>query len=465
MNKIGSIISRKTKDIASSKIGIGFECLDRDMWIDSDSVYEAVADLGAKRARVQTGWGRTEIEAGVYDFAWLDRIVDKLLDAGCEPWFNLGYGNRLYTDAETVDACGWVPIYTEAARAAWQAYIAALVRHFKDRVTYYEIWNEPFGPSFWRPTPPNPKEYAFLVKLTAEPIRREFPDAKIIAGTYDINLWDAPTIRDFLAEGVGDKIDVFSFHRYRVFPEQQTLEWMDYFRRLIAKYGRSGLELWQGEAGFPSQYSETQALSKIPFTEESQAKLLARSILNDLANRVDFTSYFEMSDFTCYRKAGFSTKPNHFGVVTTDDPVRRKLSFYMMSRLCSLFDSETELDPELLVAPEAPQGCTKEEQRDFDGLAINSRTVAFQRKGYPLIAWWRKLNALNDNEPIHGNVMYWSPDKPMPDPVLIDPMDGGVYEIESIVEQPDFRVKGLDLPFKDYPMIMTARAAVADMIG
>ena len=172
-----------------------------------------------------------------------------------------------------------------------------------------------------------------------------------------------------------------------------------------------------------------------------------------------------MSDFTCYRKAGFSTKPNHFGVVTTDDPVRRKLSFYMMSRLCSLFDSETELDPELLVAPEAPQGCTKEEQRDFDGLAINSRTVAFQRKGYPLIAWWRKLNALNDNEPIHGNVMYWSPDKPMPDPVLIDPMDGGVYEIESIVEQPDFRVKGLDLPFKDYPMIMTARAAVADMIG
>ena len=139
MNKIGSIITRKTKDIVGSKIGIGFECLDRDMWVDSDSVYDAVADLGAKRARVQTGWGRTEVEAGVYDFAWLDRIVDKLLDAGCEPWLNLGYGHRFYTDAETVDACGWVPIYTEAARTAWQTYIAALVRHFKDRVTCYEI--------------------------------------------------------------------------------------------------------------------------------------------------------------------------------------------------------------------------------------------------------------------------------------------------------------------------------------
>ena len=465
MIRIGTIIAKKTKDIAKSKIGVGFECLDRDMWKDSDSVYEAVAELGAKRARVQTGWGRTEVDRGVYDFAWLDRIVDKLLEAGCEPWFNLGYGHQFYTDAESIDACGWVPIYTEEARTAWQNYIAALVRHFKNRVTYYEVWNEPFGAGFWRPNNPDPKEYAFLVKLTAEPIRREFPNAKIIAGTYDINVWNAPMIRDFLCGGAGDKIDVFSFHRYRLIPEQNTPEWMDYFRNLIAKYGRPGIDLWQGEAGFPSQYSETQALNRIPFTEISQAKLLARSILTDLANGVDFTSYFTMSDFTCYRKVGFTSKPNFFGVVTADDPVRRKPSFYMMSRLCSLFDSETTLDPEILTALEAPQECAKEKKCEFEDPAINPRIVSFKRKGYPLITWWRKLNVLNENEPIHTSVMYWSPDKPMPDPVLIDPMDGAVYEIESVVEKPDFRVKGLNLPFKDYPMIMTARAAVADMIG
>ena len=62
---------------------------------------------GAKYARVQPGWSRTELVRGQYDFTWLDRTVDKLLAGGIQPWLNLGYGNMLYTDAPAPDACGW----------------------------------------------------------------------------------------------------------------------------------------------------------------------------------------------------------------------------------------------------------------------------------------------------------------------------------------------------------------------
>ena len=159
MKRIGKISPRTSNQIQSSRIGIGFECLDRKMWDDVDEVYDYAVATGAKYARVQTGWSRTELVRGQYDFTWLDRTVDKLLAGGIQPWLNLGYGNMLYTDAPAPDACGWVPLYTEEARTGWRNYIAALVRHFRDRVSLYEVWNEPYSKGFWLPGPPSQSEY------------------------------------------------------------------------------------------------------------------------------------------------------------------------------------------------------------------------------------------------------------------------------------------------------------------
>ena len=125
MKKIGIIRTKNAQEIKYSKIGVGFECLDRKMWYDTEEVYQAATALGAKYARVQTGWYRTETEAGIYDFSWLDAIVNKLIAAGIRPWLNLGYGNMLYTDAGEPDACGWVPIFSDRARHGWSNYVRA----------------------------------------------------------------------------------------------------------------------------------------------------------------------------------------------------------------------------------------------------------------------------------------------------------------------------------------------------
>ena len=85
---------RASKSVAASPISIGFETLDRKMF-DPERTYSHLAKLGVKWARCQTGWARTETVKGKYDFEWLDRVVDSLLTAGVQPWFNLGYGNTL----------------------------------------------------------------------------------------------------------------------------------------------------------------------------------------------------------------------------------------------------------------------------------------------------------------------------------------------------------------------------------
>ena len=68
LKKVGNVPSKNSKDVKNSKIGIGFEKLDRDVF-DPEKAYERVAELGVKWVRIQSGWQRTERVRGVYDFA------------------------------------------------------------------------------------------------------------------------------------------------------------------------------------------------------------------------------------------------------------------------------------------------------------------------------------------------------------------------------------------------------------
>ena len=94
VKKIGSVASVKASDVAFSRVGIGLEKLDRNLYSPA-SLFDPLAELGVKWIRIQSGWQRTETEKGVYHFEWLDDIVDNLLKRGMVPWICLCYGNRL----------------------------------------------------------------------------------------------------------------------------------------------------------------------------------------------------------------------------------------------------------------------------------------------------------------------------------------------------------------------------------
>lgn len=84
LNKIGKVTPKSASEVTGSRIGIGFEKLDRAVF-DPEKAYDKVAGLGVKWVRIQSGWARTEKEKGVYDFAWLDSIVDNLIRRGLRP--------------------------------------------------------------------------------------------------------------------------------------------------------------------------------------------------------------------------------------------------------------------------------------------------------------------------------------------------------------------------------------------
>jgi len=478
MKKIGKLKAKSSKEISGSKIGLGLECLDRQMWDDTDEVYKLAGELGIKYARLQTGWCRCETVKGKYDFAWLDRSVDKLLEEGIQPWFCLSYGNILYSEAKTFDAIPFPPIYSEEAKTAWLNFTAALVKHFKGRVIHYEVWNEPDIDSFWGNA--DPKEYMKLLKMTAPVIRENDSTVKIIGASLARGVnWDGfAVLEKYLEEGYVDLVDVHSFHRYHYLPEMNRATDYISLKETFKAYGGEHIELWQGESGCPSQMNTGFALAGAPYNEDAQAKSLARNILVDLTADMDHTSYFHLSDFTCYHRNGVHEFPSWYGVISFDNPPKLRKSYFMMQNICSIFDEDTTLNSRIIIKMDFDGMDDSEERYSFQTKIINTRFSTFERKGKPLLAWWfpADLLPLNEKDEFKErdvNLYIWTHKEDIKDPVVIDPMTGDIFTVESSHEggpewAGDIDIKPVlklsKVPLKDYPMIVADRETIADMI-
>ena len=249
MIKCGKITPKSSLEIKSSKIGLGFEKLDRNVF-DPNKAYDKVASCGVKLARIQSGWQRTEKKKGVYDFSWIDEVIDNLISRGIEPWVCLCYGNELYNeDAKKVfGAVGVPPIFSEEEKTAWANYVSATVEHFKGRVNRYEIWNEPDGNHGWKHGV-NGFEYGQFVIDTSKAIRKTNKDCEIIGGV--VSKRTLQFIGDAFSVGMGDYIDAISFHEYTA-NETLVPERVRALKALAHRYNPN-IKIIQGESGSQSK--------------------------------------------------------------------------------------------------------------------------------------------------------------------------------------------------------------------
>ncbi len=440
LEPLARLKSRASKSIAGSPLSIGFETLDRQMF-EPEKAYAHVAELGVKWARCQTGWARTEKTRGQFDFSWLDKVVDSLRRAGVQPWFNLGYGNRLYSpDAPDESAVGWVPLNSREATEGWLRYVEMISTHFADRVSHWEIWNEPNISNFWHPSKPEAARYVELVRLTAPIIRRNIKGAQIIGGA--LAGMPASYLESCLQNGLGELVDTISFHPYRPLPEAQYDTDVKAFRDLIARH-KPGLSLWQGENGCPSQPDSSGALGKYAWDETKQAKWLLRRILSDLRLGMELTSYFHTVDLLNYNWGNGSTgKANTKGLLRGGD-YSPKPAYFAYQSLCALFDSDT-------VRVESPNDNIE---------STPTVTANFTRRGQPLHVFWKPadLNAPFSPERMQLPVRF-PKSQPAVAPVLIDPLSGQIYNLRHMEGRNGVSVAS-PLPLLDYPLIVTTRAA------
>jgi hypothetical protein len=451
VKKLGHLKIKSSSEIKESRIGIGFECLDRDLF-DPEKCYDLFARTGAKFARCQTGWAKTEKVKGVYDWTWLDSIIDNLIARSITPWFNVGYGNPIYMpDANNPTAVGFPPTnYGDEVVTAWLDFVKALAGHFKGRVTHFEIWNEPDDPNFWQPTYPSGAEYGKLVKITGDAIRSVLPEAKIGAcSARSKNEFIKP-----LFEAAGpDGLDFFCSHNYDSLIEfgEKSATYGN-THELLKHYGMKKTEHWMGECGHASHHPVGHWLYALGGgSEHRQAVWYLRRALCDFRCNLRLTSFYIIADpwENAYVTATTNEAKHPAYGVLNGLTYTLKLAHTALSCLANLLGGDTL--PKLSKLPVTLSAPITSEQPC-------PMSVAFTHDDNEVFAYWIPY-AIEEERGITGRCsVTFDEASEIKDPIIIDLLNGTVFSPD--MGEWDIDTKTLKhLPIGEYPFAICDKSA------
>ncbi|MCP4752207.1 MAG: hypothetical protein GY866_15020 [Proteobacteria bacterium] len=181
---------------------IGLEC--------SGSSADASMDRIVVRRRDTTEGGN------IRDLMFFDELLGILDRVGTDIVSALNYSHRNhllddYTFVKSWDpAAQIVPFPPEIP--AWRTYVGEMASIYKDRITYWQIWNEPEAAEYWLGTT---DRFVELYLAAAEEIRSHSPTAKIVFSGADLVY-----THEFIKRDLLNHIDIFDTHTYRLEPEE-----------------------------------------------------------------------------------------------------------------------------------------------------------------------------------------------------------------------------------------------------
>jgi parallel beta-helix repeat protein len=154
---------------------------------DLDWMLTDTLEMGMKRFRLSINsidsdkivWDLSENSVNpIYDeFIW------RLADNGITMTYVLSFWDKEYV------ASGgeiYSPRFkTEEEIQRYLEFVRFVVRHFRDRIQYYEIWNEP-DISHMELQLIEVADYIYLVKRAVAVIRQEYPEAKVVVGSVPL---------------------------------------------------------------------------------------------------------------------------------------------------------------------------------------------------------------------------------------------------------------------------------------
>ena len=255
---------------------------------------------GVRWTREEFNWGSIESAPGQCDFSFHDKVVDTARRHGISVYGMLGYWSN------------WTEPYTEKGIEDYCAFARATVRHFKDRIKHWEIYNEP-NIFFWS----GPRElYPVMVKRAYAVIKEEDPDAQVLAiSTSGVDI-------DFIRKCVEAEapFDVLTVHPYR--GNLVEREFLNDLREAANVAG--GKPVWITEMGWPTYVGGA--------SEREAAALLARCYLGAVVSGVCHSaSWYD------FRNDGWDVYYNeeNFGVLYND--LRPKPAYRALATVCRTF--------------------------------------------------------------------------------------------------------------------------------
>lgn len=408
----------------------------------------AASELGLKWARVSVDWSSVEDSAGVLHWELLDPIIKGLVDKEITIYLCLHGGHGIHTH--------YKPPVTKKQLTAWKAWVRAMVSRYKEKIDYWEIWNEGNSVWFWGGDP-KAEEYMQLIRETVPVIHAIDPKSKIVGGNHA--RVDVPFAEQLFDLGIAKYIDVFTFHPYCVIPAAivkkieypiQTPHWyvptahtVDGLQKLINESGKP-IELWQGECGYPSAMNSMGWNGTGPWSEAIQAKWILRRGLVDLSYNAKVSTYFVLKE-----TSGSWNRRNFKGLLRLEDQARKPAYFAYQNLIATLqgeFESLSTEDVDIEII----------DWGDFPGtLPKNIFTVKLKDdKGQQYLAYWFMLRSQNNCQPGAVNISCNDLDGKQIE--FVDLMSGSRYTPSNIEKDGKFiTFKGM--PIADYPFMIISK--------
>jgi polysaccharide biosynthesis protein PslG len=301
------------------------------------AVYNADFDLlrstGIDVLRISFGWDGIEEEKDRYDWHFWDDLVETAVDRyGITLIPYICYTPR-WNATRQEDEYFWrsPPVdYDEFGE-----FVFDLVSRYRDRIKTWELWNEPDIPWFWMGTT---EEFARLVKVGSDAVRRADPEARVVLGGIAYN---PDYIRDlFRDHGVSPYVDIVNMHSYYETWNSQPLETIGPFihrvDEVVNRYG-SGQPLWMAEVGYSTLryngYTSNDHTNYYAYehTPEYQAVHLARTISAALAtDKLSHLAWYEIKDLPPTEEVIGDNNNRHLGIAYADHspkPAQQALRF------------------------------------------------------------------------------------------------------------------------------------------
>ncbi|MDO4573662.1 MAG: beta-galactosidase [Planctomycetia bacterium] len=441
MTQVGTLTPKSVEEISTSRWTLGCETIDRE-YSDYQAWKEYLPPLGIQRIRLQAGWARCEKDPGIYDFGWLDGIINDAYARGLTVWLETSYGNPAYEGGGGRTLAGGMPT-SEVGLKAWDKWVETMARRYRDKVKDWCVWNEPelFGAN-------NVVKIADFNIRTAEIIRREIPDARIAA--LAICSPNKKIIEPFLQElekrGKRDLFQWIVYHHYTANPDDPYAR-VDEVREIVKRYNPN-LRLWQGESGTQSEWCLNGALCKTPWTELTQAKWDARRMLGDISHGAD-SEVFTAADLD-YRTTSFHNGLVRYGLLKTAGQAENfrvlkvKLAYYAVQNIVSVFNDSVEWVEDFACDVTCDKPVAAYGHKDV-------------KTGVPILVFWEKSGRPTDqNETVQATFTWKNPN--WKEPVWVDTLTGNAYAIPAdrmVVEGENLK---LTVPVYDAPVFVTEKS-------
>ncbi len=223
--------------------------------------FDKLKRLGANWIRVEIGWKTVQPDSYTdYNWSGIDRILETAEKYGVKILAVVNYNIPAWAQNEPYDSDKHIPPKNSDSFAQFAGTVA---ERYKDRIKYFEIWNEPNHREFWYDNP-NPETYGLLLKVSYVKIKEANPEAIVISGGLAMvgeNEGKSITPYKFISalyeSDAHNYFDAIALHPYTYPASPVSTDWSEWIqvsriRNLMIAKGEGNKKIWITEYGAPT---------------------------------------------------------------------------------------------------------------------------------------------------------------------------------------------------------------------